>query len=101
MAPGSKIVVAGRVDAQIGTDFGIARYERDGTLDSSFGDGGKVMTDFAGLRNDDAKSVARAIGGRILVGGFTQGDANPQGAAFAISRYVTNGSHQDDRSMAR
>jgi uncharacterized delta-60 repeat protein len=87
VAPGGKIIVAGRVDAQIGTDFGIARYERDGTLDSSFGDGGKVMTDFADLRNDDATSVARAIGGRILVGGFTQGTANPSGAAFAIARY--------------
>jgi Domain of unknown function (DUF5122) beta-propeller len=37
-----KIVAAG----SSGTDFAVVRYRRDGILDSGFGKGGKVVTDF-------------------------------------------------------
>jgi hypothetical protein len=30
-------------------DFALARYNNNGTLDMTFGSGGKVITDFAGL----------------------------------------------------
>jgi uncharacterized delta-60 repeat protein len=42
-----KIVVAG---AYWGRDFAVARYTRTGRLDSSFGSGGKVVTDFGPRR---------------------------------------------------
>ena len=85
LSPEGKIIVAGRVN-KIGsdTDFGIAQYERDGTLDASFGGDGKITTDFANAI-DDARSVARSDG-RIVVGGFTSVGTTP-GAAFAIARY--------------
>jgi hypothetical protein len=38
-----KIVVGGMV---AGLDFALARYTSSGTLDRSFGRGGKVLTDF-------------------------------------------------------
>ena len=41
--PNGKIVVAGNA----GSDFALARYNADGSLDSSFGSGGKVVTDLA------------------------------------------------------
>jgi hypothetical protein len=41
---GSKLVAAGNVGPFF--DFGLARYKADGTLDRSFGSGGKVTTDF-------------------------------------------------------
>ena len=88
LAPGNKIIVAGRVETgRADRDFGIAQYDKNGTLDSHFGEDGKVTTDFANFGDDVARSVARTRGGRILVGGFTPGSANPSGAAFAIARY--------------
>ena len=41
---GSKLVAAGNVGPFF--DFGLARCKADGTLDRSFGSGGKVTTDF-------------------------------------------------------
>jgi len=85
LSPEGKIIVAGRVN-NIGrdTDFGVAQYERDGSLDPSFGVGGKISTDFSnGI--DDARSIARSEG-RIVVGGFTSVGTTPA-AAFAIARY--------------
>src|SRR3954449_13178650 len=49
-----KIVVAGSSDqgAATGSDFALARYKADGTLDSLFSGDGKQTTDFAG--DDDS-----------------------------------------------
>ena len=41
-----------------GKDFALARFNADGTLDTTFGTGGLVTTDFAG---DDATATAMAI----------------------------------------
>ncbi|PYM09261.1 MAG: hypothetical protein DMD82_00820, partial [Candidatus Rokuibacteriota bacterium] len=49
---GDKIVVAGFSDG----DFALARYEANGNLDTSFGSGGKVTTDFGG-DNDGASAL--------------------------------------------
>ena len=38
--PGGRIVVAGYVVSDSGTDLGVARYNADGTLDATFGTGG-------------------------------------------------------------
>ncbi|HEU4836724.1 MAG TPA: delta-60 repeat domain-containing protein [Pyrinomonadaceae bacterium] len=66
-----KIVVAGTsgwVTGRGQNDFALARYERDGTLDQSFGSGGLLTTDFAG-DTDEAKAVAILPSGRIVVAG--------------------------------
>jgi uncharacterized delta-60 repeat protein len=87
LEPEGKIVVAGRVETgRADTDFGIARYERDGSLDNSFGAGGKIMTDIANFGIDEARSLAWSRG-RILAAGFTSTSANPPGASFGIARY--------------
>src|SRR4030095_13605403 len=45
--PDGKIVAAGTVSSPVSlTDFALSRYNTDGTLDASFGAGGKVTTDF-------------------------------------------------------
>ena len=46
-----KIVAVGSADAtgSFVFDFRLLRYNSDGTLDTSFGDGGAVTTDFSGL----------------------------------------------------
>jgi hypothetical protein len=48
-----------------GSDFGLARYNTDGTPDASFGSGGIVRTDFDSGQ-DIARSVAVLADGRIV-----------------------------------
>ena len=53
-----KILIAGYAYENAG-DFALVRLERDGKLDESFGEGGKVLTDFEG-RSDQARAIAPA-----------------------------------------
>src|SRR5215470_17780882 len=43
-----RLVVAGVVQLPTGFDFGVARYNPDGSLDTSFNNGGSIATDFSG-----------------------------------------------------
>ena len=58
--PDGKIVAVGSTDTDpssaVQVDFALARYNSDGSLDSTFGTGGKVNTDLFGL-NEDARAV--------------------------------------------
>jgi uncharacterized delta-60 repeat protein len=94
-----KILAAGYSDQQVkghtpGYDFAVARYNPNGTLDTTFGPNhnGMVTTDFGGT--DKAQSVVLQPDGKILVGGWT-GDsryATPTSAAnFALARYNSDG----------
>ncbi len=71
------------------TDFAIARYNANGSLDTSFGLGGRVTTDFYGGQ-DVALSVILQPDGKILAGGTAYRTATD--ADFAIARYNSNGS---------
>jgi uncharacterized delta-60 repeat protein len=83
-----KIVVAGYASNGTNKDFALARYTSDGTLDESFGTGGKVLTPI-GTVEDIAKSVAIQPDGKILAAGYTnEGSVNK----FAVLRYNTDGS---------
>jgi uncharacterized delta-60 repeat protein len=86
--PDGKIAVAG--DSQVGTeqDFAIARYNTDGTLDSSFGVDGKATTDF-GAGDAVVLSITTQTNGKIIVGGYTD---NGTDYDFAIARYNSDGS---------
>ncbi|WP_225000321.1 gliding motility-associated C-terminal domain-containing protein [Cesiribacter sp. SM1] len=70
-------------------DFAIARYEKNGKLDTSFGPNkdGKVVTDFDG-RKDNARSVAIQSDGKIVVVGYSSDGSSFD---FAIARYEKNG----------
>src|SRR5439155_20064833 len=67
-------------------DFALARYNADGTLDASFGAGGKVVTDFGG--NDVANGFTFQPDGKIVVVGRTDGGLMGD---FAVARYNTDG----------
>jgi uncharacterized delta-60 repeat protein len=69
--PDGKIVVAGRTD-QDTVNFGLVRYNPDGTLDRTFTFDGISTVDFNG-RNDLASSVALQADGKIVVAGRTAG----------------------------
>lgn len=78
-----KIVVAGASNG----DFALARYNISGTLDTTFGTGGKVTTDFSGL--DHANAVAIQADGKIIAAG--QGFNSSSGPDFALARYLSDG----------
>src|SRR5262249_4024029 len=81
-----KIVLVGETQGANGDDFALARYNPDGSLDTTFGTGGKVTTDFAGA--DDAFSVAIQSDGKIVVAGSSQQNT---GEDFALARYNSDG----------
>jgi uncharacterized delta-60 repeat protein len=85
--PDGKIVVAGTVDSNP-SEFALARYNRDGSLDSSFGTGGEVMTGFGANQPADATAVAIGPNSTIIVAG-TVGSAGNQ--EFALARYLPSG----------
>jgi len=94
LQPDGKIIAAGTVfvDFVIGessnTDFALARYNTDGTPDTTFGSGGQVSTDFAGVE-DDAFSVLIQPDGKIVAVGSANSFATNYD--FAAARYLSNG----------
>jgi uncharacterized delta-60 repeat protein len=86
--PDGKIVMAGTLYvANNTTDMGVARYHADGSLDSGFGTGGEVTTDFNGL-NDTASALVIQPDGKIVVAGSA---TNSIGSDFALVRYNSDG----------
>ena len=76
------------------TTFALARYNTDGSLDTTFGSGGLVTTSF-GDGDDVATGVAVQGDGQIVVSGTTLVDGSGNiGTAthFALARYNTDGS---------
>ena len=79
------------------TDFILARFNADGSLDTGFGVDGKVRTDMgSGLKLEEALAVAVQSDGRIVVAGHTSIPAQPPAPqlppTFAIARYNSDGS---------
>jgi uncharacterized delta-60 repeat protein len=87
--PDGKLLVAGDIEAGGQYDFALARYNNDGSLDASFGTGGKVTTDFASTK-DIAYSVTLQADGKIVAAGFSN-DTFSTGD-FAVARYNADGS---------
>jgi uncharacterized delta-60 repeat protein len=81
--PDGKIVGVGSA----GGDFALARYNSDGSLDTSFGNGGKVTTD---VDVDFGSSIALQADGKITIGGGTR-SGSPD-LDLALARYNSNGS---------
>lgn len=87
--PDGKLIVAGFSydEPHASLDFALARYLTDGTLDDSFGNGGKVMTFFDG--NAWAKAIAVQADGKIVAAGASNYLNGQQD--FGIVRYLENG----------
>lgn len=82
--PDGKLVVAGRSDGRRG-EFAIARYNSDGSLDSSFSSDGRQTTDFGGFGGGSAAALALQSNGKIVAVGT-------DGSGFAVARYNSDGS---------
>lgn len=85
LQPDGKIVVGGTVNS----DFAVARYDRYGTLDTSFGvNGFRLINIDGGLSTDQARSVMIRSNGRIVLAGGSDSD-------FAVVRLDANGLNLD------
>ena len=84
-----KIVTVGVADSQ----FAVARYYDDGSLDDSFHNDGRVTTVFSGF---EAKALAVAIqaDGKIVAAGQAKNTSNGD-YQFAVARYNPDGSLDD------
>jgi uncharacterized delta-60 repeat protein len=93
LQPDGKIVVAGSTSlpTAFNFDFMVARFNANGTPDTTFGTGGKTLTEFDGL-NDQAKAVLIQPDGKIVVAGQAQfGNFVSADQDFAIVRYLADG----------
>jgi uncharacterized delta-60 repeat protein len=84
LQPDGKIVVAGRDS----NNFAVARFNSNGTLDTSFSGDGKVTTDF-GDGMHKAFAIALQTDGKIVAAGQAN---SPSDADFALARYNSDGS---------
>ena len=79
-----KMVVAGYCGvSRAGYDFALTRYESNGTLDGSFGSGGRVHTDTS--VDDIANAMVLQADGRLVVAGYVRSSATSYD--FAVTRY--------------
>jgi len=91
--PDGKLIVVGQTYKNndfSNEDFVVTRYNTDGTLDNTFGSGGRVRTDFPGLAAVPSSVVIQPDGKIVVAGGafplFTFS------GNFEVVRYNPNGS---------
>src|SRR5207302_1044805 len=83
-----KLVAAGRTFTGSRTVFALARYRANGSLDGSFGTGGKVITPLGNV-DDEAFALVLQPDGKLVAAGYT---SSASSIAFALMRYSTDGS---------
>src|SRR5262249_23056500 len=89
--PDGKIVAVGSANNPATFyDFAVARYLSNGTIDTTFGVGGKVQTDFGDQNFDRARSAALQPDGKIVAAGFAISQ-NGGVQNYAVARYTSNG----------
>ena len=88
--PDGKIVVAGSMQQRLDVEPYVARYNADGTLDTSFGRPAPASSPSrSSASNMTGRRVALQADGKILVAGYAHNGSNND---FALVRYNTDGS---------
>lgn len=86
-----KIVLAGQSFNGTNDDFAVARYNSNGSLDTTFAGTGKVTTPIGSLDDRSYSVAVQADGKTVAVGNATIGCTGCQ-TDFAVVRYNSNGS---------
>src|SRR5438874_834381 len=81
--PDGKLIIAGEVSYR----FLVARYDSNGTLDTTFGSGGTVTTSFGGAAAEGVDLVLQPDG-KLLAAGLTSSDTTFNNSDFALARYL-------------
>ena len=92
-----KIVVAGYSVIGGNFDFALARYNTNGSLDTSFDTDGKLTTAI-GASDDQARSVILQSDGKIVVAGQSSNGSNYD---FAVVRYLASNASEAAAEAAR
>jgi len=95
----NRIVVAGYFGSIIAPEFNVggvsnfilARYNSDGSLDTGFGLNGKVFTDFPSTKAE-VYDLALQADGKIVAAGLSGDGGSSPNTNIALARYNTNGS---------
>jgi uncharacterized delta-60 repeat protein len=89
LQPDGKIVMAGYFSTgHRNHDFALARFEANGDIDSTFGNGGKVITDLFSATDDIAYDLTLQRDGKLLASGRT---GQYPDFRFGLARYQPNG----------
>ncbi len=83
-----RLVVAGNSFNGANEDFGLVRYNQDGSLDVTFNETGVVTTSI-GTGNDKCYSVIQQADGKLVASGTSYTGSN---ADFALARFESDGS---------
>ena len=84
LEPGGKVVTAGSADYFGHSRFAVARYDSDGTLDTTFGGDGRVTTNFTPGWDGAYDVEIQPTDGNIVAAG----GAGNRGRKFALVRYL-------------
>jgi uncharacterized delta-60 repeat protein len=85
-----RIVAAGLAVLGGHDAFALARYNADGTLDGTYGSGGRVLTTFNNSFSSLAFNLTVQADGKVIAAGITT-DIIGQRGDFALARYDTDG----------
>jgi len=80
----NKILLFGQANGSINYDFATIRINSNGSVDTTFGTNGIILTEFNAPNNDYGRNIELQPDGKILVIG---GNSNK----YAIARYTSNG----------
>ena len=86
--PDGRIITVGQAGSPNAT-FALARFNRNGTLDQTFANGGEVTTGLGSSQNGLAEAVAVQSDGKIVVAGLAGSGGSNE---FALARYNPDGS---------
>ncbi len=87
-----KLIVAGTSENQLWNNFSLVRYNTNGTLDTTFGSGGKILLSSI---NGGARAIAvftESGATKIVAAGYTIISSQPLNSAFMIAKFNADGS---------
>ncbi len=92
--PDGRVILSGHADidstASANQDFALVRYNANGSLDTTFGSSGIVLTGFGSL-DDQSRSLLIQPDGRIVAAGYARSGPGSR-YEVALTRYNTDGS---------
>jgi uncharacterized delta-60 repeat protein len=84
-----KLIAIGSGNYTSNSTFQVLRFNVDGSVDPTFGNGGTVLTDFG--QPTEGVALAFQPDGKLLAGGLTSTDQYFQNSDFALARYIDGG----------
>src|SRR5215471_678940 len=93
LQPDGKIIAGGTITTrETNSDFALARYNPDGSLDVAFGSGGKVTTDFNKWADSLSALTLQTDGKIVVAGDVDPSDPMHNDSQPCVARYNPDGS---------